>query len=177
MKLGHEEIKERLPEYVREGLIPDEVKAHLKTCKECEEELSILQALKEAPVPEPGGMFFETLPQKIRASLKKEKKKSFFFRLAPAFAVIMLVVAISYIYSVIPIPATDEEIMFTDPLASQAYDLSDLSAEDVPLISGGIEEDEIYLSDETSYLREFAYLSSEELESLYEELATENGGV
>lgn len=171
MKLGHKEIKQRLPEYVREGLIPDEVKTHLKTCKECEEELSILQALKETPVPEPGGMFFETLPQKIRASLKPEKKKSLFFRLAPAFALIVLVVAIGYIYSVIPIPTTDEEIMFTDPLASQAYDISDLSADDVPLISSAIEEDE------TSYLREFAYLSSEEMENLYERLETENGGV
>ena len=175
--INHEQIKEQLPEYVKDGLIPDEVKAHLKTCEECSEELSILQALKETPVPEPGGMFFETLPQKIRASLKPEKKKSIFFRLAPAFAIIMLVVAIGYIYSVLPIPTTDEEIIFTDPLASQAYDISDLSEDDVPLISGAIEEDEVYLSDETSYLREFAYLSSEEMENLYEELATENGGV
>lgn len=176
MKLGHEEIKERLPEYIREGLIPDEVKAHLKTCKECRQEVSLLQALNEALVPEPGDMFFETLPQRVRMSLK-EKKRSIFFRLAPAFALIALVVAIGYIYSVIPIPTTDEEIMFTDPFAFQAYDISDLSEDDVPLISGAIEEDEIYLSDETGYLREFAYLSSEEMDDFYDKLIIKNGGV
>lgn len=175
--LNHKEIKQRLPEYVRDGLIPDEVKAHLKTCKECEEELSILQTLKETPVPEPGGMFFETLPQKVRASLKKEKKKSIFFRLAPAFALIVLVVVAGYIYNIITIPTADEELLFSDPLAFQIYDLSSLSADDIPSISVVIEKDEIYLSDEPPYLREFAYLSSEEMESLYEELATENGGV
>ncbi len=175
--LDHEEIKQRLPEYVRDGLIPDEIKAHLKTCKECEEELSILQTLKETPVPEPGGMFFETLPQKVRASLKKEKKKSIFFRLAPAFALIVLVAVAGYIYNIITIPTADEELLFSDHLAFQIYDLSSLSADDIPSISVVIEKDEIYLSDETPYLREFAYLSSEEMENLYEELATENGGV
>lgn len=175
--LDHKEIKQRLPEYVKEGLIPDEVKTHLKTCKECEEELSILQTLKETPVPEPGGMFFETLPQKVRASLKKEKKRSIFFRLAPAFALIVLVVVAGYIYNIITIPTADEELLFSDPLAFQIYDLSSLSADDIPSISVVIEKDELYLSDETPYLREFAYLSSEEMDDFYDKLTIKNGGV
>ncbi|MEK6527325.1 MAG: hypothetical protein AABZ36_00360 [Nitrospirota bacterium] len=174
--LGHDDIKEKLPEYIRDGFMPEEVKAHLESCKECSEELSILQSLKEISVPDPGAMFFETLPQKIRMSLKPEKKKSIFARLVPAFAVIMLVAAISYIYRVMPIPTADEEIMFTDSLAYREYDISDLSEDDVPFISGVADEDRIYMSDEASYLREFAYLSSEEMESFYEGLRTENGG-
>lgn len=177
MRFTHEDIKERLPEYVREGLIPDEVKAHLKTCSECSQEVSLLQALNEISVPEPGGMFFETLPQKFRISLKR--KKSIFFRLVPAFALIVLVVVAGYIYHMVKIPQINKGFLFSDPFASQVYDLSILNADDIPSVAEVIEGDEIYLSDETPFLREFASLSSGEIEELYESLKIEkeNGGV
>lgn len=134
-------------------------------------------ALNKAPVPEPVDMFFDTLPQKVRMLLK-EKKKSIFLRLAPVFAVIVLVVITGYIYNLTKTPEVNE-VSFSDPFAPQVYDLSGLNADDIPSIAETIEGDEIYLSEETSFLREFAFLSSEEVEDLYEVLniEKENGGV
>ncbi len=178
MRFSHEDIKEKLPEYIREGLIPDEVKAHLRECKECSQEVSLLWTLNKASVPEPGDMFFETLPQKVKASLN-EKKKSVFFGLAPAFALIALVVVAGYIYYMMKIPQEDEGFLFSDPFAPQVYDLSGLNADDIPSIASAIKEDEIYFPEETPFLREFASLSSEEMEDLYEALniEKEKGGV
>jgi hypothetical protein len=128
-------------------------------------------------VPEPVDMFFETLPQRVRASLY-EKKKSIFLRLAPVFAVIVLVVITGYIYNLTKTPEVDE-VSFSDPFAPQVYDLSGLIMDDIPSIADTIDDNEIYLPEETSFLREFASLSSEELYDLYEALniKKENGGV
>lgn len=180
MSLNHEDIREKLPDYIKSGLIPDEVKAHLEACKECSQEVSILRTLNKAPLPEPGGMFFETLPQKVRASLKEEKK-GILSRLVPAFALIALVVLVvlaGYIYQM-RTPVLDEGFSFIDPLAPVAFDLNSLSEEDLTLIDDPLEGEEIYLADETPFLSELAYLSSEEMEDLYEELGIEkeNGGV
>ncbi len=109
MRFSHEDIKEKLPEYIRETHMPDEVEAHLKECCECREEVSLLRELHDMPVPEPGDMFFETLPQRVRVSLK-DKKKSLFFRLAPVFALIALVVTAGYIYYMIKTPDKVEEV-------------------------------------------------------------------
>lgn len=177
MRFSHEDIKEKLSEYIKGGLIPDEVKAHLKACKECCQEVSLLRALNETSVPEPGDMFFETLPQRVRASLH-EKKKSIFFRLAPAFALIALVVLAGYIYQ-LKTPRVDEEFSFIDPLVPVAYDLSSLVEDDLPLIDDPYEDEEVNVSDETIFTGEFAYLSSGEMEDLYEvlDIEEENGGV
>jgi len=177
MKLNHEDIKERLPEYIRAEAVPAEVKAHLEKCIECSREISLLQALNEAAVPEPGNMFFETLPQKVRISLKR--KKSFLLRLAPAFALIAIAVAAGLIYYMTSEPHFDNGFLLSDPFASPVYELSGLSPDDLPSISDTIQDEEIYLSEGTPFQWEFAALSSEEMKDLYENLKIkkENGGV
>lgn len=177
MRLNHEDIKERLPEYIKEAAIPDEVKTHLGKCIECSQELSLLQALNKATVPEPGNMFFETLPQKVRISLKR--KKGFLLRLAPAFALIAVAVAAGFIYHMTSKPHLDNGFLISDPFASQVYELSGLSPDDLPSISDTIQDEEIYLSEETPFQWEFATLSSEEMKDLNENLKIkkENGGV
>jgi PHP family Zn ribbon phosphoesterase len=175
MQSNHDDIKEKLPEYISDGFMPEEVKAHLKTCKECRDELSILQALKETSVPEPGEMFFETLPQKIRVLLREKKKKSIFLRLVPAFASIALVIAVGYIYHVTNKTPLDDWPLFSDPFASQVYDLDELSADNIPSIADSIKDEDAYLpSGETTFLRELASLSEEEMELLYDNLKTKN---
>jgi len=176
MKLNHEDIKEKLPEYIRAEAVPDEVKTHFEKCIECSQEISLLQALNEATVPEPGNMFFETLPQKVRISLKK--KKSFLLRMAPAFALIAVAVVTGFIYHVTSKPHLDNGFLFSDPFASQVYELSGLSPDDLPSISDTIQYEEIYLSEETPFHWEFAALSSEEMKDLNENLKIkkENGG-
>ncbi len=178
--MNHDNIKEKLPEYIKEGIMPEEIKAHLESCKECRDELSILQSLKETSVPDPGAMFFETLPQKIRMSLKPEKNKSIFARLVPAFASIALVIALGYIYQMTNKTPLDDWPLFSDPFASQVYDLDELSADNIPLIADSMEEDEAYLpSGETTFLGEIASLSEEEMELLYDNLETKDnkGGI
>ena len=174
MKFSHEEIKGKLPDYIKEGLLPDEVKAHLKTCSECSEEVSLLRALSESPVPEPGDMFFETLPQRIKASLR-EKKKNTFFKFAPAFALLALVVVAGYIYYSMRVPQVYEEISFSSPLDPQVYDISELSPDDIPSISETLEGNGTYTIEETSFIREFASLNLDEMEDLYEALKVING--
>jgi hypothetical protein len=179
MKLNHDDIKEQLPGYIRDNVIPDEVASHLKECHECSLEAALLRDLNDMPVPEPGGMFFETLPQKVRTSLR-EQKRGIFFRLAPVFASLALVAVAGYLFYSLKTPDTTGEMYaFTDPLAPKVYDLSVLTEDDIPLLGDSLKGDEMYITDETSFLREFAYLSSEEIEALYEALTIQqgNGGV
>lgn len=177
--MNHDDIKERLPEYIRDGFMPEEVKVHLKICKECSEELSILQSFKETSVPDPGGMFFETLPQKIRTSLKEQKKSMFLRRLVPAFALIALVIAVGYIYHMTNKTPLDDWSLFSDPFASQVYDISGLSPDNIPSIAYSMEEEAYLPSGETTFLRELAALSEEEMELLYDNLKTKDnkGGI
>ncbi len=176
MKSNHDEIRENLPEYMRSGDIPDNVQEHLSTCRECREEFSLLQELNKIQVPEPDGLFFETLPQKIRVSVR-QKKKGFLFRFVPVFTLIALVVVAGYIYRTTTPPLTYEEL-FTDPLATEVFDLSGLSTEDIQPIEGEFPENEIYLAEEETLYTEFASLSMKEMEAFYEALGNEqNGGV
>jgi hypothetical protein len=178
MRFSHEEIIEKIPEYVKRGLIPDDIRTHIDTCRECSQEFSLLTALNEVSVPEPGDMFFDALPQKIRAAVKREKK-GFFFRLVPVFALFAVLVIGGYVYYMAKMPVADDGFLLSDPFASHVHDLSGLKPGDIPSIDDTIVEFEMYLSGGTPYIREFALLDSDELEDLYEALSLqkENGGV
>jgi hypothetical protein len=173
MKYDHETIKEKLPEYIREGSVPEEVHTHLKECSECHQDAEILRGLLDLTVPEPGGMFFETLPQKTR-SLLKDDRKSPFFRLVHAFVLLALIVITAFVYYTINKPEVAEELYaFNDPLATLVFDLSDLNENDIPSAIEISDAEELYMSEETSFFREFAYLDAEEMEALYETLSTQ----
>jgi hypothetical protein len=177
MKSNHDEIRENLPEYTRSGDIPDNVREHLSICRECREEFSLLQELNKMQVPEPNGLFFETLPQKIRVSVKQPGKK-WFSRLVPAFASVCLVIIAAYAFLTLGTGPVDEGLEFIDPFAPEIYDLSGINAEDIQPIEETFSGDEIYLAEEETLYTEFAYLSDEEIEALYEALGNEqNGGV
>jgi hypothetical protein len=178
MRFNHEEIRERLPEYIKSGQVPDWVKNHIMECSECKMDFSMLLELHKVPVPESGEMFFETLPQKVVASLNK--KRSFFWRLIPALSIITLFIIAGSIYYLLRTSPENGALLFTDPLSYQIHDLSILSEDEIPLITiGEIKEDEIYLSGETHLFEELVYLSAGELEELSKALETkkEKGGV
>jgi hypothetical protein len=173
MKYSHKTIKEKLPEYIREESVPEEVHAHLKECSECRQDAEILRGLLDLPVPEPGGMFFETLPQKTRALLKDDRKSPL-FRLVPAFVLFALIVITGFVYYAINKPEVAEELYaFNDPLATRVFDLGDLNENDIPSAIEITNVEELYMPEETSFLREFAYLNAEEMEALYEALNTQ----
>jgi hypothetical protein len=70
-----------------------------------------------------------------------------------------------------------QDPFFNDPLTASVSDYSDASEKDIPLIAEEITVDESYLPRENymdlSYHKEFASLSSGEMESLYEVLKGE----
>ncbi|NOZ69604.1 MAG: zf-HC2 domain-containing protein [Deferribacteres bacterium] len=186
MGLSHNEIKDRLPEYLGKASMPEEVSEHLKTCPECREEFSLLRAMKKDHPPEPDGMFFETLSQRVRAQVheKHEKKKRTLPGFIPRFAfaaILVAVLAAGYFYHTMHTQDADELYAFSDPdffPGGRDYDLSALTPDDIPSIAGDIEEGDVYL-DEDSFLRELAYMGPGEMDMLYEELKIKdtNGGV
>lgn len=185
MRSGHEEIREMLPEYLKGSLpgeLGNEVQAHLEACEECRNEASFLREIVDSEVPDPGSLFWQSLPRRVRLTIEEKKKErfplGFLVRRLPvagAIAVALLLALISMY------PSKDRALVqdpfFKDPLTASVSDYSDASEKDIPLIADEITVDESYLPRENymdlSYHKEFASLSSGELESLYEVLKGE----
>jgi hypothetical protein len=182
MKSGHEEIMELLPEYLNgslSGELGKEVRAHLEGCEECRNELSFLRAITESKVPDPGDLFWQSLPRRVRLTLKEKKKErfpsGFLVRRLPVAATIAVALLLT-LFSLYP--RKDKTLVqdpfFSDPLTASVSDYSDASEQDIPLIAEEIRGHESYLLPENylelSYHREFASLSFGEMESLYEVL-------
>jgi anti-sigma factor RsiW len=76
MKCKDKKIKELLPAYLGQGLDEAEViraEAHLKTCEDCRMELTLLRAMADEPVPDPGKAFWAQMPAKIYREVQKRK--------------------------------------------------------------------------------------------------------
>lgn len=80
MKLHHREIKESLPDYVR-GILTDErrgnIEEHLGSCEDCRSELTLLRELLEMEIPDPGELFWQSLPGQVRGALEQAKTTRF----------------------------------------------------------------------------------------------------
>ncbi|MEW6008010.1 MAG: zf-HC2 domain-containing protein [bacterium] len=148
MKLK-DEIRDLLPEYLKE-LLPKELKKdielHLKECKDCQDELSLLSGLLKTRVSFPNEGFFNTLPQRIMASLD-EIKEPFFVRLwAKLFRPLPVAVAFASLFLAI-------------------FLFFQYKENEPSLVGNGL-----YLEDFTgySYYHKLAFLEEKELNSLYE---------
>jgi anti-sigma factor RsiW len=76
MSCKDKNIKELLPAYLEQGLDRAEairVEAHLKTCKDCRTELTLLRAMVDEPVPDPGNAFWAEMPARIYRQVQKQK--------------------------------------------------------------------------------------------------------
>lgn len=185
MRSGHEEIMEMLPEYLKGSLpgeLGNEVQAHLEVCEECRNEVSFLREIVDSEVPDPGDLFWQSLPRRVRLTVEEKKKErfplGFLVRRLPVAAAIAIVLLLTLIY-IYPNKdkASVQDPFFNDPLTASVSDYSDASEKDIPLIAEEITVDESYLPRENymdlSYHKEFASLSSGEMESLYEVLKGE----
>ncbi|GAB4417378.1 MAG: hypothetical protein OHK0032_13430 [Thermodesulfovibrionales bacterium] len=194
MRLSHEDMKEMLPDYLR-GTLSGEMRVYLEThlsgCEECRGELSLITELTKINVPDPGELFFKTLPRRVRASVKEEGVKGFslkvlLFRPLPAAATIVALLLLTVIFT----PTKKKEApeldpYFKDPFTVAVLDYGDVTekelvlsmSKDIPQAEERIAIDESFIYPgnpmEYSYYREFASLSSKELESLYEALRKE----
>jgi len=183
MRSGHEEIMELLPEYLKGSLpgeLGKEVQAHLEGCEECRNEVSFLREIVDSEVPDPGDLFWQSLAWRVRLTVEEKKKEEkfplgFLVRRLPVGAAIAVALLLTLI-SLYPFKdkALVQDPFFKDPLTASVSDYSDTSEKDIPLIAEEITVDESYLPRENykdlSYHKEFASLSSGEMESLYEAL-------
>jgi len=188
MRSGHEEITELLPEHLKGSLpreLGNEVQAHLEGCEECRNEVSFLREIVESEVPDPGDLFWQSLPRRVRLTIEEKKKQrkrfllGFLGRRLPVAAAIALalLLTLTYIYP-FKDKASVQDPFFKDPLTASVSDYSDATEKDIPLIAEEITIDESYLPRENylelSYHKEFASLSAGEMESLYEVLKEEH---
>ncbi|GBD96181.1 MAG TPA: zf-HC2 domain-containing protein [Nitrospirae bacterium] len=187
MTYTHDRIKEMLPDYVN-GLVSEkagkDIETHLKECSGCAGEVSFISELIKVEVPDPGELYWKTLPQKMRAISTQRDEKRFSFssllRPAPVFATTLLIaiVIISSVY-IINTKSNGIDFLFEDPLAFQAIDINGISEEDLSAAIGEtIKENttEIFYTEDFSphsYFMEFASLNSWELEGIYEVLKGE----
>lgn len=181
MKSRHDEIKEMLPEYLRDALsegLKKDVKAHLKKCQECKEEASCLSELIKIDVPDPGELFYKTLSQRVKGALKDENEGSFslwslFFRPIPVAITAAFILLLTFTLTRNgKIKGFDP--FFKDPFTVSVLDYSGLSEKDI--ISKDLSIDERYIHEDFmgySYVREFAYLNPSEIDGLYEALKKE----
>lgn len=183
MKSDHEGIKELLPEYLRgslSGEVKEEVEFHVKDCHDCRDEMAFLTEAASVDVPDPGDLFWNTLPRKVKLIVQEKKpgfSLKFLFGGLPVAAVAALLLLV-LTYSPVNrkyLPARD--FFFKDPLTASVRDYSDITEKDIPQLTAQLTDEEIYLPHENfmghSHYREFASLSSREMEDLYEALEKE----
>ncbi|MCL5022119.1 MAG: zf-HC2 domain-containing protein [Nitrospirae bacterium] len=185
MKSGHE-IRESLPGYLR-GSLPEkergEVSVHLRECEECRAEAAVLEELLSVEPPDPGELFWSTLPRRVRLSTEEKKGRSspvfaFGFKglfAAAAFAVVLLIVFSYRLRRVGEMSSGD--LFFHDPLSASVSDYSGVTESDIPPITAELKDEGLYLHSgdlmEESYRNEVASLNGQEIESVYEALGKE----
>jgi hypothetical protein len=163
---------------------------HLKDCGECKEEVALIDELTSFAVPDPGDLFWSTLPGKVTALSKERAKKKFsldrLFRPVPAAALVCLIAVLTVVFTYTYYEnGAQVDPAFTDPLSVTSLDYSLLLDDDLIAISSSLTIDlntmEIieyrYYSD--TYHEELASLSSEEVNRLFQALINQknNGGV
>ena len=186
MKLDHERIKEALPDYLK-GSLPNEMRSeienHLNDCEDCREELAFVTDLIKIEVPDPGDLFWQTLPQRVKGTVEEKKAKRFpltslFFRPFPiaVTVAVLLVLFLTYTTTTKKQEIADLEL-YSSPFTVAVVDYSGISEKNIPIIEERLDVNGEYLPNgnslEDSYYREFASLNSKEMESLYEALKKE----
>jgi hypothetical protein len=183
MGYSHDEIREMLPDYLdgrleREAI--DEIKAHLDGCAQCREEASLISELRDIGVPDPGDLFWNTLPQRISRSAVDSRRKrglfGWFLRPVPVMVSFLLILTVTFSYILLrPEDTGDVDALFEDPLAYSSIEVNDITEGDILYLLAqeiGSEDLEIYVEgyDPYSYHMDIASLSSTELEGLFEAL-------
>lgn len=179
MKSRHEELAHLLPDYLRGDLAPaqaGEVENHLGDCAECREECMFLSSLVRDDAPDPGDLFWKTLPQKVKAEAAAGRRKAspwrrLLFRPIPALAVsIVLLVAVYFVLAPREEYVAEIDPHFRPPLAAEVTIDEQLTDRDAVLIASSIAGEELALVQELrvdpSYQEDLATLGPEELAAL-----------
>ena len=187
MKYTHDDIKDMMPDYLN-GLVAEsernEFESHIQECTDCGKELSLIKELMRFEAPDPGELYWESLPARVSRLAVLEEKSIFrfkpFFRPVPAFLTAMIL-AVAVISSVLINSGTDLETdpFFEEPFAYSILDINGISDDDIPAIIGEWPEESLMDDDiiddhvSYSYNMEIAYLNRDEFESLFNALEDE----
>jgi hypothetical protein len=183
VRYSHDEIREMLPEYINGTLrkdVVDEIKTHLDGCAECREEASVLSAIKDIDIPDPGDLFWNTLPKKIGGIAAERKKRraplSWLLRPVPVMVSLLLLMTLTFIL-LRPTNTNEIDPLFEDPLTYSSIEINGITEDDVLSLLAqemDIKDVDVYIGEDIySYYTEIASLSSAELQGLYEALQKE----
>lgn len=182
MSFSHDEIREMFPEYLKGFLSEDlrnAINVHLRGCSPCRSELSMMSEFVSIDAPDPGNLFWAALPQNVKGLVDEKEARRFslksllfkFVPVAAALAVLLVFILTerNRVY--------ESDTYFNDPFTVTYLEYNDLTEEDMYLLTDQVAGNELYMESEDimeySYHGEFASLSSEEMDSLYEALKTE----
>lgn len=193
MTYDHDELRERLPEYRAGKLSGSEqrkMKSHLEGCEGCRDHVALIHKLKEIGVPDPGELFWKTLPAKIVANHHNNMRWNipFVCSIRPSpLSVFILLVSLMALFMTHSMDSRRYfyDHLFSDPISGSAIEYSALAYDDLREITerlsihdtiAGIAEDEYYPH---SYHEELVYLSSDEIDTLFNTLKNQHkrGGV
>ncbi len=178
--MDHNEIRELLPDYLN-GKISAELTAliqtHLYECRECTDEFEAISGISQLNVPDPGDLYWKTLPQKVRATVEEKGDRLPFYSafLKPLTAVVVTVVMITFVY----IFTSGNETMFfdpayNDPFTEEYIDYTELNESAIPSISIELADNDLFMNGdmygEYTYHYELTSLSSDELDILRKQL-------
>jgi len=172
MKLSHDEIGNLLPEYHRGLLHLDEMRSvteHLSNCAVCTDTLSLLRKFSEDRVPDPGDLFWNTLPVRIRVMSAEQKRPGLFEKMLALSLPVAAAVALAIIATIVLRPgdrmSQGYDPFFRDPLEYSLLEFEDFSERRIGPPGEGLSAVEADLLEpaDFSYHREFMSLSSTEL--------------
>lgn len=153
MKCRDVEIQELLPAFSEQSLDPAEAKrveAHAALCAECREELALLGMLRDETVPDPGGAYWSTMPDRVYRQVQEERRKQRGFtgrRLFPMLprwawaSAAAAVLAIIAWFAFSPLPGVrgpvngPDQTAFEEGLPDEQLDVADLDASELTVVT------------------------------------------
>jgi predicted anti-sigma-YlaC factor YlaD len=180
MKMDHNKIKEMLPDYLHGGTsaeLTSLILTHLDECRECSDELDAISGISQLNVPDPGDLYWKTLPQRVRATVEEKRDRlpfySAFLRLLTAVVAAVVIITFVYLFT------TGKDSSFFDPSYDDPFtevyiDYAELNESAIPSISIELADNDLFMNGdmygEYSYHYELTSLSSDELDILGNQL-------
>ncbi|UCE80039.1 MAG: zf-HC2 domain-containing protein [Nitrospiraceae bacterium] len=193
MTQDHDYIRESLPEYLA-GKLPgrknEDIKRHLDRCVDCSQDLALMNKLRKTEVPDPGELFWKTLPGKVVAKHRNNNQRNswltYGIRPVPASA-FMLLAALLAVFMSHSINSRQRyyDPLFSDPFSVSSIDYSTLERDSIHEITErlSIHDNVVDVVEDRyfghSYHEELADLHSDEINNMLKALESQhkNGGV
>lgn len=186
MLLDHEQVGTLLPDYLNGSLDKDMLKGvteHLASCKDCSAELALLSEMTELDAPDPGELFWQTLPKRIAAQTERPLpwwKKLFEIMMRP----VPIAVMTTLLLAVMLVPFATQYVGMPEQkeIVSPAEQV-DIPKQQLQEIAGSAAANEqevlaLFENDDngsSEYQQAIAALSAEELDELVQELQKSGG--